>query len=175
MSDLLANFSEEHREQDGAQRAGFGEALIGRLATDMTERLGRGFSSTNLKQTLTFYVVWPFEQIRQTLTDEWPVTKPDIVCFVKGLPWVVIEAKRPDSSINGKPTVAQGISQNIRNQKADEIPHLFAYSQLLLSINGLAMSPPDTREGHDNINTESKDLVQNWWKANVGTQDEKLN
>ncbi len=62
--------------------------------------------------------------------------KPDIVCFVNGLPWVVIEAKRPDSSSNGKPTITEGISQNIRNQKVDEIPHLFAYSQLLLSING---------------------------------------
>ncbi|EGR2608613.1 type I restriction endonuclease subunit R [Vibrio alginolyticus] len=61
---------------------------------------------------------------------------PDIVCFVNGLPWVVIEAKRPDSSHEGKPTLAEGISQNIRNQKVDEIPHLFAYSQLLLSVNG---------------------------------------
>ncbi|EJF4459416.1 TPA: type I restriction endonuclease subunit R [Vibrio parahaemolyticus] len=61
---------------------------------------------------------------------------PDLVCFVNGLPWVVIEAKRPDSSHEGKPTVSEGISQNIRNQKNDEIPHLFAYSQLLLSING---------------------------------------
>ncbi|MCG9632762.1 HsdR family type I site-specific deoxyribonuclease [Vibrio sp. Isolate30] len=61
---------------------------------------------------------------------------PDVVCFVNGLPWVIIEAKRPDSSSEGKPTVAEGISQNIRNQKVDEIPHLFAYSQLLLSVNG---------------------------------------
>ncbi|MFT2096930.1 type I restriction endonuclease subunit R [Marinomonas sp. 2405UD66-6] len=61
---------------------------------------------------------------------------PDIVCFVNGLPWVVIEAKRPNSSHEGKPTLLEGISQNIRNQKTDEIPHLFAYSQLLLSING---------------------------------------
>lgn len=61
---------------------------------------------------------------------------PDIVCFVNGLPWVVIEAKRPDSTKDGKPTVAEGISQNIRNQKNGEIPHLFAYSQLLLSVNG---------------------------------------
>ncbi len=61
---------------------------------------------------------------------------PDVVCFVNGLPWVVIEAKRPDSSTEGKPTVSEGISQNIRNQKVDEIPHLFAYSQLLLSVNG---------------------------------------
>ncbi|NOJ08298.1 type I restriction endonuclease subunit R [Vibrio splendidus] len=61
---------------------------------------------------------------------------PDVVCFVNGLPWVVIEAKRPDSSSEGKPTVSEGISQNIRNQKVDEIPHLFAYSQLLVSVNG---------------------------------------
>ena len=61
---------------------------------------------------------------------------PDLVCFVNGLPWVVIEAKRPDSSTEGKPTVSEGISQNIRNQKVGEIPHLFAYSQLLLSVNG---------------------------------------
>ena len=61
---------------------------------------------------------------------------PDVVCFVNGLPWVVIEAKRPDSSTEGKPTVSEGISQNIRNQKVDEIPHLFAYSQSLLSVNG---------------------------------------
>ncbi len=61
---------------------------------------------------------------------------PDVVCFVNGLPWVVIEAKRPDSNRSGKLTVSAGISQSIRNQKPDEIPHLFAYSQLLLSING---------------------------------------
>lgn len=59
-------------EQDGAQRAGYGEALIDRLAIGMTERLGRGFSSTNLKQMRSFYLTWPLEQIRQTLSDELP-------------------------------------------------------------------------------------------------------
>lgn len=61
---------------------------------------------------------------------------PDIVCFVNGLPWVVIEAKRPDADKEGKSTLQSGISQHIRNQGQAEIPHLFAYSQLLLSING---------------------------------------
>ena len=32
---------------------------------------------------------------------------PDIVCFVNGLPWVVIEAKRPDSSKEGKSTLGE--------------------------------------------------------------------
>lgn len=62
--------------------------------------------------------------------------RPDIVCFVNGLPLVVIEAKRPDSNKEGKSTNFAAISQHIRNQKQDEIPHLYAYSQLLLAING---------------------------------------
>ena len=61
---------------------------------------------------------------------------PDIVCFVNGLPLVVIEAKRPDSNKEGKSTNAEAISQHIRNQGQAEIPHLYAYSQLLLAING---------------------------------------
>lgn len=81
-------------------------------------------------------------------TEEFSVTKaggvesrrPDIVCFVNGIPLVVIEAKRPDGyAAKGSkkgPTIDEGISQSLRNQRHDEIPQLFAYSQLLLSING---------------------------------------
>lgn len=47
----------------------------------------------------------------------------------------MIEAKRPDG--HKGPTVQEGISQCLRNQRPDEIPHLFAYSQLLLSISGI--------------------------------------
>lgn len=63
--------------------------------------------------------------------------RPDIVCFVNGIPLAVIEAKRPDGNRQRGPTISEGISQNLRNQRNDEIPHLFAYSQLLLSINGV--------------------------------------
>lgn len=62
--------------------------------------------------------------------------RPDMVCFVNGIPLVVIEAKRPDGHANKGPTVNEGISQCLRNQRHDEIPQLFVYSQLLLSING---------------------------------------
>ena len=61
---------------------------------------------------------------------------PDIVCFVNGLPLVVIEAKRPDSNKEGKSTNSEAISQHIRNQGQAEIPHLYTYSQLLLAVNG---------------------------------------
>jgi type I restriction enzyme R subunit len=60
---------------------------------------------------------------------------PDIVLYVNGLPLAVIEAKRPNAS-NGKELIKQGISQMLRNQRADEIPQLFAFSQLLLVIDG---------------------------------------
>jgi predicted nuclease of restriction endonuclease-like (RecB) superfamily len=56
----------EH-EQQGRERAGYGQALIERLAADLTARFGRGFSETNLKQMREFYLAWP---IRQTLSDE---------------------------------------------------------------------------------------------------------
>lgn len=78
-------------------------------------------------------------------TEEFTVTRsggvesrrPDIVCFVNGLPLVVIEAKRPDGNAKKGPTIREGISQSLRNQRHDEIPSLFAYSQMLLSINGI--------------------------------------
>jgi len=77
-------------------------------------------------------------------TEEFTVTRsggvesrrPDIVCFVNGIPLIVIEAKRPDGNAKKGPTIDEGISQSLRNQRHDEIPLLFAYSQMLLSING---------------------------------------
>ncbi|MFD0917241.1 type I restriction endonuclease subunit R [Pseudahrensia aquimaris] len=76
------------------------------------------------------------EEFEVLATDGVHTRRPDIICFVNGLPLAVIEAKRPDSGNPNKSMVDEGISQSIRNQKADEIPNLFAYSQLLLSISG---------------------------------------
>lgn len=69
----------EH-EQAGSKRAGYGEALLKRLAQDLTARLGRGFSERNLRQMRLFYLGWPIPQtvsaefgeegIRQTLSAE---------------------------------------------------------------------------------------------------------
>lgn len=58
--------------------------------------------------------------------------RPDIVLFVNGIPMMVIECKSP----NIKNPMEQAISQNIRNQKDGEIPHLFYYSQILLGVSG---------------------------------------
>jgi predicted nuclease of restriction endonuclease-like (RecB) superfamily len=42
-------------EQGGAGRAEYGEALLKRLANDLTRRFGRGFSKRNLEQMRLFY------------------------------------------------------------------------------------------------------------------------
>ncbi|MBW2036396.1 MAG: type I restriction endonuclease subunit R [Deltaproteobacteria bacterium] len=56
--------------------------------------------------------------------------RPDIVLFVNGIPFCVIECKSPHI----KDPIREAISQQIRNQKDDEIPHLFLYSQILLAL-----------------------------------------
>lgn len=76
------------------------------------------------------------EEFRVLRNDGVETLRPDIVCFVNGIPLVVIEAKRPDGNTQKRPTIDEGISQNLRNQRHNQIPRLFAYSQLLLSING---------------------------------------
>ena len=86
------------------------------------------------------YINWeePHKNIFH-ITDEYEVEKrnshktrrPDIVLFVNGIPLVVIECKKPGL---GDEAVKEGISQHLRNQKTDEIPELFTFSQILLSL-----------------------------------------
>jgi len=55
-------------EQGGKKRAGYGEELLKRLAVDLTARFGRGFSYTNLNKYRQFYLAYPVEKIRATLS-----------------------------------------------------------------------------------------------------------
>jgi type I restriction enzyme R subunit len=74
------------------------------------------------------------EELEVLNTNGTSTRRPDLACYVNGLPLAVIEAKRPDSGNPNKSMIEEGISQQIRNQKNDEIPSLFAYAQLLLAI-----------------------------------------
>lgn len=56
-------------EQGGEGRAAYGEALMERLADDLTQRFGRGFSRQNLWQMRQFYLCYP---ISQTVSGEFP-------------------------------------------------------------------------------------------------------
>ena len=46
-------------EQKGQLRAEYGEELILRLAKDMTKRLGKGFSKSNIFLMRQFYLTYP--------------------------------------------------------------------------------------------------------------------
>jgi hypothetical protein len=55
-------------EQGGHARAGYGQALIARLADDLTRRFGRGFGKANLASMRAFYLAWPAAEIFQTVS-----------------------------------------------------------------------------------------------------------
>ena len=57
-------------EQGGSARANYGKELLSRLSSSLTERYGRGFSATNLKQMRSFYLAYSNDAIRQTVSDE---------------------------------------------------------------------------------------------------------
>ena len=57
-------------EQGGADRATYGDALVERLAKDLTQRFGRGFSRQNLWQMRAFYRAWPAQVICPALSNK---------------------------------------------------------------------------------------------------------
>lgn len=75
-----------------------------------------------------FHVTAEFEVER---TGSRETRRPDIVGFVNGIPFVVIECKRPEE----KNSLEQAIKQSIRNWQNHEIPQLFLYTQLVLGLN----------------------------------------
>lgn len=74
-----------------------------------------------------FHVTEEFSVMRSTSKEHY---RPDIVLFVNGIPFCVIECKRPDM----KEPLKQAISQQVRSQQEDGIRSLYVYSQITLSI-----------------------------------------
>lgn len=76
-----------------------------------------------------FHFTEEFSISRQTLNERDKTRRPDIVLFINGIPFGVIELK------SAKTETEQGISQMLRNQTKGEIPHLFKFTQILLAGN----------------------------------------
>jgi len=74
----------------------------------------------------SFHVTAEFSVERARGTE---TVRPDIVLFVNGIPFAVIECKSP------RVEVEQAVSQSIRNQGDEYIPRLFAYAQMVMGIN----------------------------------------
>lgn len=76
-----------------------------------------------------FFVTEEFIVDRANQNEITKTRRPDLVVFVNGIPLVVIELKK--SSVNYE----NGIKQLEKEQKKDEIPHLFKYIQLTIAAN----------------------------------------
>lgn len=57
-------------EQNGENRAQYGQYIMKELSEYLTKNFGKGFSVTNLKQMRQFYCVYSQDQIGQTLSDQ---------------------------------------------------------------------------------------------------------
>jgi len=59
-------------EQNGENRAEYGKAILKDLSLHLTERFGKGFSETNLRQMRNFYDLYS-QQIQQTVSAEFNI------------------------------------------------------------------------------------------------------
>ncbi len=83
----------------------------------------------NIENNHFFVTEEVYSQIVLNQNEITKTRRPDLVVFVNGIPLVVIELKK--SSVNYE----NGIKQLEKEQKKDEIPHLFKYIQLTIAAN----------------------------------------
>lgn len=69
------------------------------------------------------------EEFKVHSADRQHDTRPDIVLFVNGIPFAVIECKSPLVSVE------QAVEQTIRNQKQEYTPQLFKFAQIVAATN----------------------------------------
>lgn len=144
------------------------DALL--LGKSYPETVGGGKSlSFNLK-----YIDWDnWENNLFHVTEEFAVesqdklhnARPDIVLFINGIPFAVIECKAPHVSVD------QAVEQNIRNQQADYIPQLFKYAQIILATNKNAVkyATTGTPKKFWNVWKEENDTFLNTAQAQLVT------
>ena len=108
------------------------DALL--LGKSYPETVGEGkMLSFNLR-----YIDWETPQNNVFhVTEEFAVdsrdrqhnARPDIVLFINGIPFAVIECKAPHIPVE------EAVGQMIRNQQAAYIPHLFKFAQFVVATN----------------------------------------
>ncbi|SUY45989.1 type I site-specific deoxyribonuclease, HsdR family [Clostridium putrefaciens] len=109
----------------------FQTLLLGRSFTeDLEDGTKRSFTLKYIDwdnvENNDFYVTQEFSVETE---DGRRAARPDLVLFINGIPFGVIECKKSSISIE------QGISQMIRNQSKDYIPQLFKFIQIVVATN----------------------------------------
>ena len=103
----------------------------------------------------------------------------DLVCFVNGIPFVVIECKSSTGSSSDCKPVDAAISQQLRNQSTDEIPRLFHYAQLVmgLAVNEARYAVTGTPQEHWHLWREREvpeTLIESWTKERTAEEIDEL-
>ncbi len=116
-------------EQAGEKRAEYGSALIERLAADLTPRFGRGFSRQNIQQMRLFYLFYPAEQIRQTLSGELgqPLRQP--ICRTVSGKLRTVSAENIDGLVIGYLKILFGILFTIIANRVQIVPPILTECQ----------------------------------------------
>ena len=134
----------------------------------------KGFSlqyiDWNNPRNNVFHFTEEFTVEKQDQSGREKTKRPDIVLFVNGIPFCVIELKASNVSLK------QGISQMIGNQKKNNIPHLFKYVQLVIAGNTreAKYATAGTAEKFWAVWKEEEDLkVENYVKGRLATELDK--
>lgn len=70
-------------EQNGKEKAKYGDTLIFNLSVKLSEQFGKGFSRTNLKQMRQFYLLYSTKTIGQTVSDQFKLSWSHYVILIK--------------------------------------------------------------------------------------------
>jgi len=110
------------------------------------ERKGRSLKYIDWEhpENNVYHISDEFSVERQRSQD---TRRPDLVLFVNGIPFVVIECKRRDKDTqSGDKQIDKAVKQIITYQREDEIPQLFEYAQMVIatSVNDILYATTGT-------------------------------
>lgn len=121
-------------EQEGRSRAEYGEALLVRLSSDLTQRFGRGFGKSNLFQMRAFYLA--YSDIFQTLSGKsGNESNEAIIQTSSGISQALSAKSTPQLNIPQTPSAeseTQEIYQTLsgKSQKSETLSQKFSLQDL---------------------------------------------
>ncbi|MBD2570532.1 PDDEXK nuclease domain-containing protein [Anabaena lutea] len=154
-------------EQGGEKRAEYGASVIKRLSTDLTQRIGKGFSTRNLELMRLFYLEW---QISQTVSAEFSLAT---LAEKFPLPWSHYVRLMSVKNLKARTfyeteSLRSGWSER---QLKRQIESKF-YERVALSQNKTALLKKGEETQPENIITPAQELKDSYVLEFLGLKDE---
>ena len=158
-------------EQKGKKRAGYGEALLRRLAEDLTLKYKRGFSQDNLETMRLFYLAYPETRISETVSRK---SDPASLAARFPLPWshyamLVRRTRSPEARAFYEAEALRG-GWSVR-QLERQISSLF-YERTALSRNKAAMLTKGAKPKPGEALTPEEEIKDPFVLEFLGLKDE---